>query len=388
MIRNSINRAPLGHRWWHNDPDCLMLGNHTYLTDDEVASAASVVAMTCGMLLLSDDLPKVPAKRVNIVSKIFPLTGVPAVVLDLHSTTDGLPSLMRLWCTDRYDFLDEFRTSRDSMSIGSISFDDEFDHNAEATFFGRRASFKHDEENWSAFERQRSCIHVTKGLGTWTIVSISNWSDKSTVLHVPPPALVPLTADTTAKADPDDRSDVGSVSSGLQEVGFHGYHVLAFWSSKYSWLPQDCQKVGCIQTISRKLNAHETEIFHVKAVTPETPQYIGSDLHFSCGKEVRSFRVLSNNIVLISLDTTYHRMGHIFVYIPQVRTDGVKATVGGVPGRCDAVGNTPALMTMGVHAFAGALSVSRSSSMPMAVHWMVKSRLNTERFTKHVLPRT
>ena len=25
MIRNSITRAPLGHRWWHNDPDCLML---------------------------------------------------------------------------------------------------------------------------------------------------------------------------------------------------------------------------------------------------------------------------------------------------------------------------------------------------------------------------
>jgi hypothetical protein len=52
----------MGHRWWHNDPDCLMFGEHTRLTDDEVASAASIVAMTCGMLLLSDDLPKVPAQ--------------------------------------------------------------------------------------------------------------------------------------------------------------------------------------------------------------------------------------------------------------------------------------------------------------------------------------
>ena len=89
MIRNSIARAPFGHRFWHNDPDCLMLGEHTRLTDEEVASAATVVAMTCGMLLLSDDLPKVKPKRMQIVSKIFPLTGVSAVVLDLHSTNDG-----------------------------------------------------------------------------------------------------------------------------------------------------------------------------------------------------------------------------------------------------------------------------------------------------------
>ena len=76
MIRNSVNRAPLGHRWWHNDPDCLMLGNHTKLTNEEVASAASIVAMTCGMLLLSDDLPNVDPERMRIVSKIFPLTGM------------------------------------------------------------------------------------------------------------------------------------------------------------------------------------------------------------------------------------------------------------------------------------------------------------------------
>ncbi len=46
MIRNSTTRACLGHRWWHNDPDCVLLGETTSLSDNEVISAASIVAMT------------------------------------------------------------------------------------------------------------------------------------------------------------------------------------------------------------------------------------------------------------------------------------------------------------------------------------------------------
>ena len=46
MIRNSTTRACLGHRWWHNDPDCVLLGETTSLSDNEVVSAASIVAMT------------------------------------------------------------------------------------------------------------------------------------------------------------------------------------------------------------------------------------------------------------------------------------------------------------------------------------------------------
>ena len=53
MLRNTLSRSLLGHRWWHNDPDCLLLGDATKITDDEVVSAASIIAMTGGMLLLS-----------------------------------------------------------------------------------------------------------------------------------------------------------------------------------------------------------------------------------------------------------------------------------------------------------------------------------------------
>jgi hypothetical protein len=321
MIRNSITRAPFGHRWWHNDPDCLMFGEHTRLTTDEIASAASIVAMTCGMLLLSDDLPKVPASRTQIMSKIFPMTGACAIVLDLHSTNSGLPSMMRLWCTDEFDTLDDFR-----RTVSGSSTDDDFDHNEEATFFARRASFRLDDDPTPPEERERSCIHVTKGLGTWTVLSISNWNDKPSVAHVPPTALLPA---------PD------------VVYGEHGYHVFAFWSSRYSWLGPIARHEGSSgagaghdYTVSKLLGAHATEIFHIKPVTPDAPQYIGSDLHFSCGRELRSFRA-SRDCLEIRLVSEYKRAGRVFVFIPRSTLESVRVTARGAPGRWTAVGNTP-----------------------------------------------
>jgi len=340
-----------------------MLGEHTKLSDEEVASAASVVAMTCGMLLLSDDLPNVNHKRMQIVSKIIPLTGIPAVVLDLHSTREGFPCLMRLWCTDKYDALDSFRQS--------MSMDAEMglDHNAEATFFARQISFSVDAKVSPASERRRTCIHVTKGLGTWTIVSISNWLDKATVVHIPPTALLPMGGSvgekktTTRKAtDSTDGNFFDKSNDGDDDnvVGIHGYHTFGFWSSKYSWLPDHRQ--GVEQTISRKLNPHETEIYHVKPVTPDAPQYIGSDLHFSCGKEVRSFLVTKHSIT-ITLDTSYHRVGRVFVFLPRMTIEHVRVTVGGSVGRCTAVGNTPKVSDNGSPRLAG-----RIVQIPVVIH--------------------
>lgn len=326
MIRNSITRAPFGHRWWHNDPDCLMFGEHTRLTTDEIASAASIVAMTCGMLLLSDDLPKVPESRTRIMSKIFPMTGASAIVLDLHSTNNGLPNLMRLWCTDRFNVLDQFR-----RSMSGSSTDDDFDPNEEATYFARKASFRLDETLPPPEERERSCIHVTQGLGTWTVLSVSNWHDKPAVVHVPPPALLPA---------PEVIADVG--------YGTFGYHVFEFWSSRYSWMapiPLDDEggelgsASGHDRSVNKLLGAHATEIFHIKPVTPDAAQYVGSDLHFSCGRELRSFRASRDHLEL-RLVSDYKRSGRVFVYVPRASTDNVRVTVRGAAGRWTAVGNT------------------------------------------------
>ena len=158
----------------------------------------------------------------SILTKIFPMTGVSAVVLDLHSLTDshGLPTMLRLWCTDRTEKREEFRRAKSGESTGSNR-----DHNEEAWLFQPFASFRISEMPKHPNERQRSCIHMVKGLGTWTILSVSNWLDSSAVVHIPPMALAPPPEAFTSTSS--RRTPVTSD---------HGYHVFAFWSSKYQWI--------------------------------------------------------------------------------------------------------------------------------------------------------
>ena len=344
MIRNSMSRAPLSHRWWHNDPDCLLLGESTRLTDVEVASAASIVAMTCGMMLLSDDLTKVSPTRINILTKIFPMTGIPGVVLDLHNTKDGLPSLLRLWCTDRRKLLDEFRESRDSSALPVES--ETLDHNAEATYFARQASFSTHGPLPPTTERRRSCIDVTSGLGTWTVLSVSNWSSRTAVVHVPRHALLP--------PPQVERSASSSFlpSKGDREQSRHGYHVFSFWTGRYNWLPEISRAEHDDKAVVRKLGSHETEILHIKPVTPEKPQYIGSDLHFTCGREINQY-LLSENRVSISLETVLRRRGSITLFLPCQSTERFKVTVNGERSRFTILANTPTISSNGSPQLAG-----------------------------------
>jgi Melibiase len=333
MIRNSLSRAPMGHRWWNNDPDCLLLGESTSLTNEEVASAASIIAMTCGMMLLSDDLTRVSLSRMKILTQICPMTGVSGVVLDLHTTKNkGMPSLIRLWCTDRYRHLEEFRATpsfRQSM--------EEEDLNAEATHFGRQSAYN-PETYLAARERFRSCIHVAKGMGTWTVISLSNWADKAQMMHIPSLAISsPSETGWGAwEADPSSRS-LDDGASGA------GYHVYSFWSGRYSWLSTKAKSGDASKPypITRRLLAHETEIFHIRKVTPGKPQYVGSDLHFSCGHEVLSFDDSEKNRVAIALKTELSRVGHLFLFIPIVDTSHVQVSVAGSPSRWSVIGNVP-----------------------------------------------
>jgi alpha-galactosidase len=325
MIRNSISRAPLGHRWWHNDPDCLLLGMTTRLTDFEVASAASIVAMTCGMLLLSDDLTRVPLTRMRIASKIYPMTGASAVVLDLHSTNDGLPSLLRLWCTDRYQPV---------LRPEDQDFDMQQDFNFEATLLARRASFDPDSLDEPPSDRIRSCIHVAEGMGTWTLLSVSNWSDKPAVVRVPHSALLPPPARGWNEESDVRRGDHGSVRE-------DGFHIFSFWSGDYQWMPDPRTKEGERFDLKKLLHPHETEIFHIKPVSPNMPDYIGSAIHFSCGYEVSTIARKPDSLT-IQLRKDFYRLGYAYLYIPRPKLDEMQVTVAGVTAAFESVGNTPA----------------------------------------------
>jgi len=325
MLRNTLSRAVLGHRWWHNDPDCILLGESTKLTDVEVVSAASIVAMTGGMFLLSDDMEKVSESRLSVAKKIFPLTGVTAVPLDLHSTQNGgMPSILRAWCSDESTVINaQQKEVRKTEGLPSSWSSD---------MLREQASKLECEVGYSPgmimnpYSRERSCFAVAPGLGTWTVVSLSNWMDHSNKLSVSFSALIwhsyqdyLSTGTPTSKEITGDTIERVFDTPGEQTES--GFHVFSFWESKYSWVPH--QALVGNDPLVKKLAPHETEIFHIKPANPTRPQYIGSDLHFSCGFEVQNFE-WSERSVKIELKNEYEKKGSIFVYLPGGRGDGEK----------------------------------------------------------------
>ena len=93
-IQNALTRAFMHKRWWINDPDCLLIRPDSNLTLAEVQSLATVIALTGGPLLLSDDLPALPAERLHIAEQLAPLIGQRARVMDWFDA--ATPSLLRL----------------------------------------------------------------------------------------------------------------------------------------------------------------------------------------------------------------------------------------------------------------------------------------------------
>jgi alpha-galactosidase len=81
-IRNTLTRAPLHRRWWLNDPDCLLVREGTELTLDEVTSLSSVIALSGGMFVVSDDLTTLSAERRKYITPLLPVIGKSALAHD------------------------------------------------------------------------------------------------------------------------------------------------------------------------------------------------------------------------------------------------------------------------------------------------------------------
>ena len=81
-MHNALSRAPLHGQWWVNDPDCLLLRPNSQLSEAEVQFTATVIALTGGQLLLSDDLPALPPARLRLAQQLLPMLPGPAQVLD------------------------------------------------------------------------------------------------------------------------------------------------------------------------------------------------------------------------------------------------------------------------------------------------------------------
>ncbi len=83
-LRNVATRTWMHNRWWTNDPDTLLArSTQTQLTDDEVLAQATLLGLSGGLLLLSDDLEALPLERRAMVAALFPSLLDGMDVLDL-----------------------------------------------------------------------------------------------------------------------------------------------------------------------------------------------------------------------------------------------------------------------------------------------------------------
>lgn len=84
-IQNTITRAGMHKTWWVNDPDCLLVRPETELSLEELQAHATLIAMSGGSLMLSDDLPGLPEVRKKIAEVLIPLMGKRPLVMDWFS---------------------------------------------------------------------------------------------------------------------------------------------------------------------------------------------------------------------------------------------------------------------------------------------------------------
>ncbi len=73
-LRHVLNLSCLHRRWWWNDPDCLLVRDkETHLTEAEVLSRVTLVGLSGGMVVDSDDLTRLPPERLELLSLLSPL---------------------------------------------------------------------------------------------------------------------------------------------------------------------------------------------------------------------------------------------------------------------------------------------------------------------------
>ena len=94
-MRLTLQRNWMHNHWWANDPDCLIVRDtDTELSEAEVRFLATGIALSGGMVVASDDMPKLPEARRNMALALFPPAGIAA---DPERASDGpVPSSWRV----------------------------------------------------------------------------------------------------------------------------------------------------------------------------------------------------------------------------------------------------------------------------------------------------
>jgi alpha-galactosidase len=129
-MRLTLQRNWMHNRWWANDPDCLIVREtDTELSEAEVRFLATGIALSGGMVVASDNLPKLGEARRNMALALFPPPGVAAEPYD--ASEGPVPSTWRASLGDGRSFVgilnwsDEPRwvVTGELLRPGEIAFD-------------------------------------------------------------------------------------------------------------------------------------------------------------------------------------------------------------------------------------------------------------------------
>lgn len=228
-IRNILTRMEMHRSLWLNDPDCLLVRDKdTKLTLSEVRSLASIIGMSGGLFLLSDNLSQLSEERLKIAQSLIPSLPTSARVCDLFQA--DIPHLLL------------------SLPEGCESF------------------------------------------SKWALFSKSNWNNTAEICVFQHIDIAILSLLNELDCDPGDTS--------LQ------FHVFEFWNMWYFELKFDLKdrqvyvnkriQLGNVDIQdSLRIPSHDTRLFAIRLKTECISEisYLGSDLHFSCGKEIEYWKI-------------------------------------------------------------------------------------------------
>ncbi len=96
-MRNTLARAFMHKRFWHNDPDCVLVRRRDDESDlklNEMRTMVSLIGLSGGAVLDSDNLPSLRRGRLKYLKQILPPTNLAARPLDLFETE--LPQIFAL----------------------------------------------------------------------------------------------------------------------------------------------------------------------------------------------------------------------------------------------------------------------------------------------------
>ena len=93
-VHNIITRSFIHNRWWVNDPDCLLVREESSLSLEEIQTLATVIALTGGSILLSDNIETLSEDRLKIAKALIPPMNQRAQVIDWMAP--GTPSRLRV----------------------------------------------------------------------------------------------------------------------------------------------------------------------------------------------------------------------------------------------------------------------------------------------------